>query len=243
MSNHSVIPLDNAFFLTHIKWLVGLGGFFILFDWGLNDQVDLWLADQAYDHSTNSFPLKDIWFTAIFMHVWLKYFMVLVAVSCIGLLVHQIRSTQPFLSPTQIANLKIIASAALILPITIGTLKAMSPIHCPWDLARYGGYALDWSFGIDQAKGKCFPAGHVTSTSWLMAFTFIFLPFAKTKARWVWIATFGLAFFTGWIQQLRGAHFLCHTLWSLWISWAIIVGLAYYFRGTRIAKLHYLNAQ
>ena len=24
----------------------------------------------------------------------------------------------------------------------------------------------------------------------------------------------------GWAQQLRGAHYLSHTLWSAWICWA-----------------------
>ena len=29
----------------------------------------------------------------------------------------------------------------------------------------------------------------------------------------------------GWVQQMRGAHFLSHTLWSIWLSWTIVVGL------------------
>jgi len=27
----------------------------------------------------------------------------------------------------------------------------------------------------------------------------------------------------GWVQQMRGAHFLSHTLWSLWVSWAVVL--------------------
>ncbi|UUZ57577.1 hypothetical protein LP419_13670 [Massilia sp. H-1] len=27
----------------------------------------------------------------------------------------------------------------------------------------------------------------------------------------------------GWIQQLRGAHFLTHTLWSMWIACALVI--------------------
>jgi len=29
----------------------------------------------------------------------------------------------------------------------------------------------------------------------------------------------------GWIQQMRGAHFLTHTLWSMWIAGSFIVTL------------------
>ena len=30
---------------------------------------------------------------------------------------------------------------------------------------------------------------------------------------------------SGWLQQMRGAHFLTHTLWSMWISCAIVLGV------------------
>lgn len=233
MINYSEQRLSSAFFLTQLKVLVLIAMGLLISDWAFNDRLDLWLADQMFDATTQQFPLKEHWFTVTIMHEWLKYLMVCLALGLIALLIQQTHSTRPLLSNTQIANLKIIISAAIILPLLIGTLKALSPIHCPWDLARYGGAASEFIWGSGSSGGKCFPAGHVTSTSWLMAFTFVYLPLAKQKARWVWLAAFSLAFMTGWVQQLRGAHFLCHTLWSLWISWAVIVLLAYYFRGQR----------
>jgi membrane-associated PAP2 superfamily phosphatase len=27
----------------------------------------------------------------------------------------------------------------------------------------------------------------------------------------------------GWMQQLRGAHFLTHTLWSIWLASAVVL--------------------
>jgi len=36
----------------------------------------------------------------------------------------------------------------------------------------------------------------------------------------------------GWMQQLRGAHFLTHTLWSIWIA-VLIVYLLYRILGSR----------
>lgn len=32
--------------------------------------------------------------------------------------------------------------------------------------------------------------------------------------------------FLGWVQQLRGAHFLTHTLWSAWVASLVIVCIA-----------------
>jgi membrane-associated PAP2 superfamily phosphatase len=29
----------------------------------------------------------------------------------------------------------------------------------------------------------------------------------------------------GYLQQLRGAHFMTHTLWSIWIACTIVVAL------------------
>jgi membrane-associated PAP2 superfamily phosphatase len=30
----------------------------------------------------------------------------------------------------------------------------------------------------------------------------------------------------GWLQQLRGAHFLTHTLWSIWLACATVLLVA-----------------
>ncbi|WP_020559699.1 phosphatase PAP2 family protein [Thiofilum flexile] len=235
MSNRLGQTLEGSFFILQLKGLLVLALLLVISDWGFEDRLDIWLADQMFDFTTAQFPLKESWFAATVMHVWLKHLMLAFVLCLVGLLAYELLSSKPKLNPTQLANLKIIVSAAIILPLLVGVLKAISPIHCPWDLARYGGHAVEFSFGHIIPEGKCFPAGHVTSTSWLMALVFIYLPFNTTKARWVWALTFGIAFTTGWVQQLRGAHFLCHTLWSLWLSWAVIVGLAYYFRGKRYA--------
>ena len=48
----------------------------------------------------------------------------------------------------------------------------------------------------------------------------------KEAALWttIWVSCallFGLG--VGWVQQLRGAHFLTHTLWSGWIACALVL--------------------
>ncbi|MBK8451825.1 MAG: phosphatase PAP2 family protein [Thiofilum sp.] len=229
--------ITRAFFLTQLKGLLIIALLLALSDWGLNDRLDIWLADLFFDVNAQQFPLKDHWFTATVMHLWLKYLMLALALGLIVLLLHELISKKPKLDTVQLANLKIIVCAALIIPLLVGILKALSPIHCPWDLVRYGGSAVEFGFNNSMSGGKCFPAGHVTSTSWLMACTFIYLPMHGFKARWVWGLAFSLALMTGWAQQMRGAHFLCHTLWSLWLSWLVILALAYYFRGARGNRL------
>lgn len=51
-------------------------------------------------------------------------------------------------------------------------------------------------------------------------------PFARLRLRVIaWSALLAGGLALGWMQQLRGAHFLSHTLWSAWIACAIVLAL------------------
>jgi membrane-associated PAP2 superfamily phosphatase len=71
----------------------------------------------------------------------------------------------------------------------------------------------------------CFPAGHSSAGfAWVSLYFFALL--ARPAWRWRGLAVglvaggvFGLA------QQLRGAHFLSHDLWTLATCWALSLGL------------------
>ena len=56
------------------------------------------------------------------------------------------------------------------------------------------------------------------SALWLVALAVFWLPHRPRMAAAVGgvMLAFGMA--VGWMQQLRGAHFLTHTLWSMWIA-------------------------
>jgi len=73
------------------------------------------------------------------------------------------------------------------------------------------------------AAGHCFPAGHATVGLWLAAFLIFWLPDQPKKALVVFCSGIALGFILGWVQQMRGAHFLFHTLWSAWLASLIIL--------------------
>ncbi|AVP57631.1 phosphatase PAP2 family protein [Pulveribacter suum] len=107
-------------------------------------------------------------------------------------------------------------------------LKRASSTSCPWDLAEFGGavpYVSHWSWGVrDGGGGHCFPAGHASA-----AFAFVAGWFAVRRrapqCSGPWLAAALLAgLVLGLAQQLRGAHYMSHTLWTAWICWS--VGLA-----------------
>lgn len=112
-----------------------------------------------------------------------------------------------------------LALSVLVATGIVASLKQLTAVHCPWDLVRYGGTALQGDGG-----GACFPAGHAAAGyAWL---ALAFVP-STPRGRRAGLATglaAGLVF--GMDQQLRGAHFLSHDLWSAALCWSVAVGVA-----------------
>ena len=97
-------------------------------------------------------------------------------------------------------------------------------MDCPWDLLRYGGQRpyveLLHLRPIGLTRGACFPAGHASAGYAWMALYFFFL-MARPQWRWWGLAAgAGAGLLFGLSQQLRGAHFLSHDLWTAMICWA-----------------------
>lgn len=57
----------------------------------------------------------------------------------------------------------------------------------------------------------------------------IWLPNRPRVAALVGGVTLSLGFTLGWFQQMRGAHFLSHTLWSIWIAICFVTTLYTFF--------------
>lgn len=67
------------------------------------------------------------------------------------------------------------------------------------------------------------PAGHASSALWMISLAILFVPYRVVYAAGALVFFLFLGFGVGWMQQLRGAHFLTHTLWSVWISLATLL--------------------
>jgi len=105
----------------------------------------------------------------------------------------------------------------------VSSLKSLSATSCPWDLAEFGGvarYASHWALGmVDGGGGRCFPAGHASA-----GFAFVGGYFAlrrrQPRAARLWLAaSLAAGLVLGGAQQVRGAHFMSHTLWTGWLCW------------------------
>jgi membrane-associated PAP2 superfamily phosphatase len=189
--------------------------------------LDLILADYAFDRARAVFPWRDAWFAAVFMHVWVKKALVaagagVVIVTAVDVL-HRLSCIPPWMR----TRLRIVALCALAVPLAVGAVRPHAASHCPWEIDRYGGHApyvrlLD-AAPSGTVPGHCFPAAHATSALWLAAFAVFWMPHRMRTAGLVFALGVGAGLGLGWVQQLRGAHFLSHTLWSAWIAAAIVL--------------------
>ena len=115
---------------------------------------------------------------------------------------------------------------SILAAIAASTLvKRISSTSCPWDLAEFGGvarYVSHWSWGLrDGGGGHCFPAGHASAAFGFVAGWFVLRRAAPGVATGWLLAALAGGLVLGLAQQLRGAHYLSHTLWTAWICWTV----------------------
>ena len=110
--------------------------------------------------------------------------------------------------------------SALVSTLLVGLLKSHSAHACPWSLVQVNHQGFDWLW-YSQHAGHCFPGGHASAGFGLIALFFAYWPSQPKKAGWYLLAALVLGFAMGWGQMMRGAHFLSHNLWTLWVCWAV----------------------
>lgn len=127
------------------------------------------------------------------------------------------------------ARLQLVLSCWLAV-LTVSLLKGASATSCPWDLREFGGvaqYLPHWAgfWRGDGGGGHCFPAGHASAGFAFVGGYFALRDSAPRLARRWLLAALAAGLLLGLGQQLRGAHFMSHTLWSgalCWLSaWAL----------------------
>ncbi len=214
----------SAFLTRHLllPWLAAL-----LASWALMSAGgDQWLADQIYRLEGHQWALQNAWVTTHVIHKggkWLSAFATLLAlVACFHAWRHARWRTWrwPLLY--------------LVLAVALGTgmvslLKSLTHMDCPWDLTRYGGLreyvGLFATRPADMPRGMCFPAGHASAGyAWVSLYFFALMVRPAWRWRGLAVGLLAGAVF-GFAQQLRGAHFLSHDLWTLVTCWTVALGL------------------
>ena len=189
--------------------------------------IDLMIEDYYFDANTQQFIWKNTWFANDLMHGYVKY--VITGIGRLLLLVVILDFIYPWriISQWLRIRLRFVAIASFIIATSVAVFKHFSVLHCPWSVNRYGGSApfirlFDFVPSSVQA-GHCFPTGHATVGLWLAALCVFWLPHKPKIAFTVFLLGLSVGFALGWVQQMRGAHFLFHTLWATWFATLVIV--------------------
>lgn len=210
-------PLPPRFLATHlaVPFLVWLA----LTTWAMAGG-DFWWADRLYAWQGGRWALQDAYLTEHLIH---RFGRDASTAAWFGVLALWIAARlRPGLSEWRRPLAYLLLSTLLAIAL-VSALKSLTDMDCPWDLRRYGG-ANDFFGVLSQrppglARGRCFPAGHASAGYAWVALYFFFL-LVQPRLRWLGLSLgLGLGLLFGVSQQLRGAHFLSHDLWTLGIAW------------------------
>ena len=162
------------------------------------------------------------WWTNGFLHTGGRW--AIRCVAALGIAVWIAACRDPGLRPLRRPAAYFVVSLILSIA-TVGLLKTLTNMDCPWDLAEFGGRYPYVTLLADRPalprNGQCFPAAHASSGYALFALYFVV---RERSRRWAKVgiasallvgATFGIA------QQSRGAHFVSHDVWSAFLVWMI----------------------
>lgn len=195
---------------------------------GAYTDLDLRLANAMFDVRTGTFPWRHAWLTERFGHGLLKALLTAAGAAAVAVSAWD-ALTRRTLPDWWRLRLRVLALSAILVPSATAMLKQASASHCPWDLERYGGtqpyFRLLEHMPAWVEAGHCLPGGHASSALWLVALAGFWLPHRPRTAAAVALAMLAFGGAVGWLQQMRGAHFLTHTLWSMWIAAAIVSAL------------------
>ena len=179
--------------------------------------LDLWMATLF--GNARGFALQNHWLWNDVLHDKIKPFTWALEIALlVGIAV-------PFsaLRALPLARRVQLALTTLVALLLVSSIKLRSATSCPWDLPPFGGaaiYVSHWARGVlDGGGGGCFPAGHASAGFAFFGGFFVFRRSHPALA-WRWLAgTLALGLLLGLAQQIRGAHYMSHTLWTAWLCW------------------------
>jgi len=209
---HILYPLSILVFLTFLI------NFF---------NIDERLADYLYALQGGTWAWKNHWLTENFFHKGGHDLSIGVGVICISLLIASYANKAYTRHRKPLAYLVFAVAGSSLM---VSLLKASLAISCPWEFARYGGtlyyHTVAEQLFLRNGSG-CFPAGQASAGYAWIALYFFGCCY-QSQWRWAGLVTAMIAgAMLGIAQQVRGAHFISHDLWTLGLCWFFSLSLYY----------------
>jgi membrane-associated PAP2 superfamily phosphatase len=209
----------TAHFLLPVIVLITISIFITVSD------VDRIVADYFYAIQGNQWAWKDSFIAEQFFHKGGRNLSLIFALASLALLISSCFQNSLGAHTKPLLYLFLATTGGSLL---ISILKASFSVPCPWEFYRYGG-TLDYHNLIEQLflrnGSGCFPAGQASAGyAWVSCY-FLGLHY-QSKWRWAGLIIPILAgIILGFAQQIRGAHFISHDLWTLAICWIFSLSL------------------
>lgn len=217
--------MSRSWYATQALLLLVSGGLLLwVFE---TTNLDLQLALPFYSAELGDFPLRRHWFLDFVMHHGMKTVSYILVAAALFFCYLGYRGELAWL-PRR--NALLAGAGMLLIPLGTVVLKSLTNRHCPWDIVDFGGFApyvgLLAPAPSDIKAGQCFPAGHASAGFLWIVWGVALRPAGRHLARYGLGLGLGLGILMGGARLLQGAHFVSHTLWSLWFAWAVSVALA-----------------
>lgn len=212
--------------------LAPLGMAVLLFSLTYGVGLDFTLASALYQMQGESWLLQHHWLTETLLHRHvrtLNEIVVLTLLAC-WLWRHFARKDQ---SKKQQA-LGILLLSLLLSFAAVAVLKRLLPMECPWDLQHFGGSSAFWGLFATRPDSvpatQCFPAGHASIGFAWLALYYYWYEVTPQKAWQGLLIGASAGLLLGFVQQLRGAHFISHDIATAAICWLIATVLYLWFK-------------
>ena len=188
--------------------------------------ADIWVQSHFYNPLTHQWIIDtDNTVLKFIFYDGIKRLLIVVAV--LFLLVLIIGWKKPWMRSYR-RGFIIVVLSSIIVPLVVGSLKAVTNMPCPKNIESFGGaypHTCVWEkYNTKEChlgKQKCWPAGHASGGFALLSLIFLF------RSRKNKIIAGSVAMIIGWsmgiYKMLIGDHFLSHTTITMILAWLLIL--------------------
>jgi membrane-associated PAP2 superfamily phosphatase len=188
--------------------------------------IDIYLQDYLYDFGSSQWLLdKNAELPKLIFYDGAKRLIIACSVILLFTLLF-FKKSQLVLQHRK--GLLVVMLSLILVPSTVGLLKATTNVPCPVDLEHYGGTYPDVSLldsypddFIQKENIRCYPAGHASGGFALLSLVFLFRSRRNRTIAALSAITIGCSM--GIYKMLIGDHFLSHTITTMLLSWFIIL--------------------
>lgn len=215
-------------YFWHLMIPVGVTMLALIFEYS---GIDLWWDSLFYDAKNHVWPYNSLYLTEEILHIGAKK--ALLWLAFLNLLLALASNFVAVLKPYR-KHLFYILIAALAGPVIVAYLKGHNHICTPWELIVFGG-KLPYIRVFDMVPagtpiGQGFPGGHSSGGFAYMSLYFALLAMRSKYRYYGLLIPLLVGVVLSITQEVRGAHFPSHDMFSFVVCWlsAMLMYLVFY---------------